>query len=418
MTSATTDIDKSNDAYALHCEAVELRNQKKNEEASAKWAECIAFVPDEPTYLREYADCLARLGQYEDDLKFALRACALEPSNPEGWLLAGAAYGNMGQQENAKRCYDRADVLAPHAPAVCFNRSLYNLLHGNYAEGWREYEYRFLQHQRGRSVMPRWNGAPIPGETLFLWAEQGLGDTIQFVRFVKMARERSQAARIVLEVQRELVPLFLELGIADEVYQPSVGYSIPIDGPFRHAGLMSLPYIMGLNDESQFAPAPYISADPPSVRSIIIGNRNVGVCWRGYAGHTDNAKRSIQDQDFYDAIIAPTEGVSFWSINPAVRLPTDPKCENVDLPTFAETAALIASLDLIITVDTSVAHLAGAMGKPVWILIRYATDWRWCLNYPTTSPWYPSARLFRQKSYGEGWGPVLAEVAEALNAGN
>jgi len=414
MTSATTDIDKSNAAYALHCEAVELRNQKKNEEASAKWAECIALVPDEPTYLREYADCLARLGRYEDDLKFSLRACALEPSNPEGWLLAGAAYGNLGQQENAKRCYDRADVLAPHAPAVCFNRSLYNLLHGNYAGGWREYEYRFLQHQRGRSVMPRWNGEPIPGETLFLWAEQGLGDTIQFVRFVKLARERSHAARIVLEVQRELVPLFLDLGIADEVYQPSVGYSVPIDGPFRHAGIMSLPYIMGLNDEAQFAPEPYISIAPMELPST--GRKKVGVCWRGYAGHTDDAKRSITDDVFFDTVLGSP--CSFYSINPAVRLPEVPNFVNLDIPTFTETAALIASLDLVITVDTSVAHLAGAMGKPVWILIRYATDWRWCLNHPTTSPWYPSARLFRQKSYGEGWGPVLAEVAEALNAGN
>jgi len=141
-----------------------------------------------------------------------------------------------------------------------------------------------------------------------------------------------------------------------------------------------------------------------------------GVCWQGARVNGCDAQRSIGRDEFWDAIVEPRlgDGVAFYSINPDVRLPDCVGCVNPELSSFVDTARVIADLDLVITVDTSVAHLAGAMGKPVWILLRFATDWRWCLNHESTSPWYPSARLFRQRAYGVGWGEVLGRVRSAL----
>jgi len=562
-------IEASNAAYGLHCEACELRGAGQNEEAAGRWATCVELAPDEPVYLREYADCLARLQRWELDLHYASLAASLEPSNPEAWALMGSACGYLGRQEEAKRCYDRANRLAPNSPSVLWNRSLYYLLHGRYAEGWRDYEWRFLTNQRRRTLKAAWDGradgpsppAPspigmgeglvegvdtkgigephppferkrgpepsteaVPGNAagrgtscpsramgvppgrrsrvLLVWSEQGLGDTLQFVRFLKLAKER-WGGRVVFETQRELVALFhgQDLG-ADEIMAPNVGGSVPFDD-FEHVALMSLPMVLGLDREDDFWRGPYLGAgtgtspipqplpipmgrgwgidvavsmtldgrdagvedhpgqetsprpspwkgegvnagcsalahftqpvlDGMPIQGSGHGTRQkdmpaqgcrhgtrIGVCWQGARSNGCDAQRSIGRDEFWNAIVEPWLGgergdVTFYSVNPDARLPDCEGCVNPELSSFVETARVIAGLDLVITVDTSVAHLAGAMGKPVWILLRYATDWRWCLNHESTSPWYPSARLFRQKAYGIGWGEVLGRVRSAL----
>lgn len=431
-------IEASNAAYALHCEASELRAAGKNEEAAGKWAACVEAVPDEPVYLREYADCLARLQRWEFDLHYASLAAALEPGNAEAWALMGAACGHLGRQEEAKRYYDRADALAPNSPSVLWNRSLYYLLHGDYERGWRDYEWRFLTSQRRRTLKPMWDGTPIPGRTLFVWAEQGLGDTIHFARFLRRAKERS-GARIVFEVQRDLVglmhgsrkrthggPLARNTGgtgprnhgsfeiDADEIVAQATGGSIALDD-FEHVSLMSLPYVLGIHQESEFWDGAYIGAEAAELPEPKPGGFKVGVCWQGSTNNGCDSVRSIAQEEFWDQVIGGRVEVNWYGISPAVQLPDSPNCVNPSLVSFVDTARAIGGLDLVITVDTSVAHLAGAMGKAVWILLRYATDWRWCLRHESMSPWYPSARLFRQGSYGEGWGEVLRQVDVALS---
>lgn len=428
-------VERSNAAYALHCEASALRAGGRNEDAVVKWGECVALIPDEPAYLREYADCCARLGRWEEGLKHASIAASLEPANAEAWALMAGACGNLGRQDEFIRLLDRADALAPNAPSVRWNRSLWLLLHGRYEEGWRDYEWRFMSNQRRRTLKEPWSGEPIPGRTLFVWTEQGFGDTIQFVRFLKRAKERSQA-RVVLEVQRELVTLLhgQDIGV-DEVIAPNSGGAIALDD-FEHVSLMSLPHALGINDEGEFWDGVYLEAtaadksqgfgpltpnpggtgpapaNPPTdCRKI---TPKVGVCWQGSTAHSADGVRSIDGQEFFDAIVKPRPEVMFVSINPDSRLPDCPNCINPELSSFAETAAVIRQLDLVVTVDTAVAHLAGALGVSTFLLVRYATDWRWCLNHPTSTPWYPSMRLFRQASYNAGWGEVLSAASSAM----
>ena len=494
------DFEASDAAYKLHCEASRLRLSGENEEAAAKWAECVALVPDEAAYLREYADCLARLLRWEEDLHYASLAAAFDPTHPEAWGLMGAACGFLGRHEDAKRYYDRAESLAPLAPSVMFNRSLFYLLHGDYARGWRDYEWRVMIRGTRRTLRECWGGQPIPGRTLFVWSEQGFGDTLQFVRFVKRAKERS-GARVVLEVQRELLTLLhgQDLG-ADEVVTQGSSGSVPFED-FEHVSLMSLPFVLGIDEEREFWSGAYLRAEEPTSRKCGMWNlecgipegeptplpppeagrgalgrlladeerveptpprssaplprregeekckragagagepgrlsiceadgirmdgqgrpshdrsRRVGVCWQGSRENACDGVRSIPQEEFWEAIVAPRPEVTFVSVNPAVRLPDCPNCENPPLVSFAETAWVLRGVDLLITVDTSVAHLAGALGVPVLLLIRFATDWRWCVKHPESSPWYPSVRIVRQGAYDEGWSKVLARASEVF----
>lgn len=305
--------------------------------------------------------------------------------------------------------FRRAAALEPDVPAHRWNAALAALALGDWA-GWRDYEARWEFPGLARRLgAPRWSGAePIAGRRLLLWAEQGFGDAIQFVRYAPMLAARG--ARITLEAPAALVRLFTRLA-------PTVEQSDAPPAHELHCPLMSLPLAVG--------PAPdaaYLSAAPGEVaawraRLAGLARRRIGLVWRGAARAGDAAgMRHDRNRSLPPALLAPLlalPGIAWISLqkpaDPAMMMKYDWTEELTD---FAATAALIAALDLVIAVDTAVAHLAGALGRPVWLLSQWNADWRWTPE-AAARPWYPAMRIFRQPRQGD-WRPVVEAVRAAL----
>jgi hypothetical protein len=247
---------------------------------------------------------------------------------------------------------------------------------------------------------PRWNGEVLPGQRLLIWAEQGLGDTLQFARYARLLARAG--ADVVLEVQPSLERLVRES--LPDVEVIAYGQSIPDHD--AQVPLLSLPLILGTRLGSIPADVPYLSADPERVRAWAErlgppgGMRRVGLVWAGNREHKNDRRRSLEPDLLRP--LAELPSIEWLRVQPGAtpRPPLEMVDRTAELADFADTAALLMQLDLVITVDTSVAHLAGALGRPVWIMLPYEPDWRWLLER-TESPWYPTARLFRQARPGD-----------------
>lgn len=391
------------DRNTVFTEADQHHRRGELTQAARTYERLLADDPADPEVLRCYARCIGDLGQPALALTPALRAVAMEPQHAGGRVILGGLYGMLARTEEAGEQLRRALDLSPHMPAARWNYALWLLLHGRYAKGWQEYRWGIVNRERRvRHVQAEWDGYRRC-DTLFAWAEQGLGDTLQFLRFLPDARRRSGAKRIILEVQEQLVGLLAGHPFADEVITQQLDGAMP--GTWEeHVSLMSLPGCLGTTLET--IPAePYIWQEPK--RGHIPGR--VGICWAGNPAHPNDRNRSLSLE-----MIEPlldVEGVLWTCLQKDANLPG---AASFALNDFADTAEIVSELDLVITVDTAIAHLAGAMGKPVWILLPAVGDFRWLLGRED-SPWYPSARLFRQEVPGE-WGPVIERVKEALCA--
>ena len=333
----------------------------------------------------------------------------------------GCTLDALGDSDGAASCFRMALEVEPTSSLARFNLSSHILLAGDFAEGWREYEQRWEVRQfagkREPFAQPQWQGEPILGSRIYVYAEQGLGDTLHFVRYVPKLVELG--AEVVLEVQPLLYSLLRDMGPAVRVV-PKRERPQDVDW---HCPLLSLAGVFRTDLGNMPAAVPYLHAEPGkketwSRRLATVGLR-VGLVWTGNPEHTRDRLRSIPIAHF--GRLTEVKGSTFYSLQKgltakqwddvaaATRDLTD---LGLELEDFTDTAAIVANLDLVITVDTSVAHLAGAMGKPVWILLPHAPDWRW-LKDRTDSPWYPTARLFRQTVAGR-WGDVLDRVAADL----
>lgn len=338
------------------------------------------------------------------------------------WAILAQAYRVQGRVAEARPILEMLVDALPGHLSTRFDLSETLLLLGDFDRGWREYGYRYsLAHTTRieRKVQrPRWDGRPIPGQTLLIHDEQGYGDTFQFMRMVAWAKERSQA-RVVLEINHEMA------GIAGRM----LGFdAITLRGdlppPFDvHCEMMSLPKVMGLQlSDLPGAPMPYLTALPERrdvwrQRLASYQGLKVACVWAGRPTHMNDANRSMTL-----ATLAPLaqEGVTFFSIQKgptegAALTPPD-KMNLISLSSgiadFDDTAAILSEVDLLISIDSSPVHLAGALGCPVWVMLPLLPDWRWLLNRDDC-PWYPSARLFRQSEWGR-WDQVVARVAAAL----
>lgn len=363
----------------------------------------------------------ALLAQHRPDDAAPLfaRALALQPDYAEAANNLGGALLALDRQEEALVQFRRAIAADPGIVQAYFGASLALLSLGRYREGWEAYESRWLD-PRFREGMrdhrtPRWRGERLGDGTLLVHAEQGLGDTVQFVRFLPLLRPF--AARLVLMAQAPLLPLLD--GMADAV--------LPDDAePPAHTAqcpLLSLPFALGTEVATIPASVPYLSADPArrAAWRARLGPRRrprIGLAFSGSAEHPEDALRSIPAR----AMLSALRGTDAeWhvvqrDIRPAdaaiLEAMPDVRVHAPALSDFGDTAALVAELDLIVSVDTSIAHLAGALARPVWVLVQCGADFRW-LRERADSPWYPTARLFRQ-SAPRRWEPVLARVAAAL----
>ena len=301
-----------------------------------------------------------------------------------------------------------------------WNLSLALLLSGDFAGGWEEYEWRWkMKNNDGRNYScPLWQGEDIVGRTINLHVEQGFGDTIQFIRYAPMVMQRG--AKVIVECQPQLVRLLASVeGLAH--ITDRTASSIYFD---MHAPLLSLPRIFSTTLKTIPCHVPYLSADRVLVAKWrqkiepLPGRFRVGLVWAGNPTHGNDRNRSCALVDF--ALLAKIPNVIFYSLR---KDEGAEQCENPpheinlvdltrDIADFADTAALMDNLDLIISVDTAVAHLAGALGRPVWTLLPFVPDWRWLLDR-RDNPWYPTMRLFRQSKPGN-WRGVMADVANAL----
>src|ERR1700730_3076020 len=388
-----------------------LRDRGHLEEAVASHERALALMPNHAETLNNLGLALDDLGRREEAVARYKGSLALQPDRAETHYNLAIALEPQCRYAEALACYGRALALKPDYARAHFNRSLTLLLTGQFKEGWEEYEWRFVLAQYDRGFdRPLWSGELLAGRTILLHAEQGFGDTLQFLRYVPIVAER--CGSVVLEVPASLVRLARTVAGASQV----VATGDPLPAFDCHCPLLSLPRVFKTNLATIPKTVPYLTV--PAEASAGWAERipatpglRVGVVWAGTAvGAID--LRLLQP-------LWEVEGVSWFSLQVGDRSGDISSLAGVKiadlspwLTDFAETAAAVCRLDLVVSVDTSVAHLAGALGRPTWLLLRYPPEWRWLLERED-SPWYPTARLFRQRKEGD-WSCVAREVATAL----
>ena len=401
---------------------VVLHGKGQLDDAIAEYRQAIALSPRHAEAHGNLGVALKDQGQLDEAIAASRQAIALNANLPELHNNFGVALYDRGQFDEAVAAYRQAIGLRPNYAVAHFNLAFPLLARGDFQRGWQEYEWRwkcqdFPSPQRN-FAQPPWDGCPLQRRTLLLYTEQGFGDAIQFVRYLPLVEERG--GKVVVECQPELQRLFQ----AGPGNCQIVARGQPLPAFDFHCPLLSLPRVFGASLANIPNQAPYLHADAQDVRRwrdrLADHPRlvKVGLVWAGSLTHKNDRNRSMKLARLTP--LGQAAGVLFFSLQKgaaaaeAKALP--PSMELVDLTQelkdFADTAALIANLDLVISVDTAIAHLAGAMGKPVWTLLPFVPDWRWLLERED-SAWYPTMRLFRQPSRGD-WDSVIANVAHAL----
>ncbi|MDQ2950246.1 MAG: tetratricopeptide repeat protein [Acidobacteriota bacterium] len=349
-------------------------------------------------------------GNYQDAVFHFSRVLERNPSRANAWNNLGNALLALRSPAEALQAFQLALGLQPGFPDAQWNSSVAQLTLGKLPEGWNGFE---LRGQLRHGTLPRWNGSDIPGKQILVHAEQGLGDTIQFARYCGQVKK--SGAHITLECHPQLLPLLQCVPGVDTF----VGFGTSLPHADFQVPLMSLPLVFHSALEDISGTRPYLSADPNLLQEWRIRmvspprHLKVGLVWAGNPGHRNDHNRSISP-DLLSALEQP-ENVSFFSLQqkPQSKSFTGIQFAGIyDELTFSDTAAIIANLDLVISVDTAVAHLAGALGKTVWNLLPFAPDWRWMLERSDT-PWYPTMRLFRQPRLND-WPSVLHSVGSEL----
>jgi tetratricopeptide (TPR) repeat protein len=367
-------------------------------------------------------NALRALQRHEQAVASYERAIKLRPDYSEALNNFGVTLQQVRRFDEALSQYDRVHSLQPHFSDAHYNESLCRLLIGDFELGWQKYEWRWqtaqMESDRRIFAQPLWLGShDIAGKTILLHSEQGFGDTIQFCRYVPLVA--ALGPRVILEVQESLRELIST--IAGPVEVVSRGDTLPAFDV--HCPLLSLPLAFSTELATIPSATPYLRANPQAVIDwrMRLGwpeRRRIGLAWSGRPAHTNDHNRSIP----LESMLPLLDGIdaTFVSLQRDVR-PADTKLLRErsdilhfgnDLKSFSDTAALIASLDLIVSVDTSVGHLAGALAKPVWLLLPHIPDWRWLLDRDDT-PWYPTARLLRQDETRR-WEPVITRVHACL----
>ena len=397
------------------------------EEAACEcYRRAIAIKPDHAESHGNLGAMLDRINRPAEVLDHLQHALALGLSSTNIYNFQGLALAELGRYDEAIDCYHKAIAIAPDEVWGHINESLVQLVKGDFEAGWQNYEWRWkhpdAQHNFRAFPQPLWRGGQaLAGRTILLYAEQGIGDAIQFARYVPLVAQLG--AQVLLEIPRELQDLFRGFAGAGAVFVK--GEALPEFD--LHCPLMSLPLAFKTSLDSIPGATPYLAAPRDRVARWSHELRaerglKVGLVWAGNRAHKSDRKRSLPLTAL--APLFELDGMRFYSLQKDVKAgdaATLTAARNLsdlapDLGDFADTAAVIAQLDLVISADTAVAHLAGALDKPVWVLLPCAPDWRWLLDR-ADSPWYPGARLFRQPVIGD-WDSVIRKVAGELRALN
>ncbi len=459
--TALKEQDKLDEAIAIYRHALSLKpdyaeannnlgivlyEQGKLKEAIANYDRAIALKPDYAEAHNNLGNVLKKQGKLDEAIAIYRHALSLKPDYAATHNNLGGALHEQGKLDEAIVSYDRAISLKPDYAEAHMNKSFTLLLTENFEKGWQEYEWRLRtkNHSSPTLRQPEWDGTPLNGRSILVHAEQGLGDTIQFVRYLPMVRARG--GYVIFKCPPVLFRLLRNCKGFDEIIEqiPANESAVQFD---VYIPLLSLPGIFGTRPDTIPSDTPYIPVNSNLVSQwkLKLGNNDdykIGIVWAGNPKHKDDRKRSCSLADF--APLANIPGLVFYSLQKepasteACNPPENMKLINLEneLNDFADTAAVIANLDLVISVDTAVAHLAGGLGKPVWNLLHLVPDWRWMLKRDD-SPWYPrprqnaiglanglaagaatfagraGMRLFRQTRFND-WAGVFEQVKKAL----
>ncbi|HVZ06405.1 tetratricopeptide repeat protein [Rhodopila sp.] len=412
------------DAAALHVLGI-IFYQTGRTDAALGWLDKAAAAdPRDATIQVSRGNVLAHQGRLDDAVAAYRKALRLQPRLSQAINNLGNALSAQQRPEEARIAYRKALAMHPDDPQAHYNLALLELALGEMPTGWERHEWRWRGALTGQPALadprPQWRGEAAPGKTLLIRAEQGLGDTLQFCRYAPLAA--ALGLRVVMQVPASLVRLMHSL---DGVVQVAAS-----DDDLPVADLvcpvMSLPLALNTTLDTIPATTPYLRADPVQAASwrtrLATGEGlRVGLVWQGGTAKEPIEAKAIGRRRSIDpCLLAPViaiPGIRFFSLQkdgvpaPAAFGLTDMMAEVRD---FADTAALIEALDLVISIDTSVAHLAGALGKPVWLMDRHVACWRW-LRERRDSPWYPTMRIYRQPSLTD-WESVMTGIADDLRA--
>jgi tetratricopeptide (TPR) repeat protein len=405
-----------------------LSRLRKVEEGEMHSRLAIAQNPNNPLAYHALSSNLNLLQKFDESVDACEKSLALKPNQPNTYFNLGFALRSLGRLDEAQNAFLKAIEASPDLAFAHYSLGQTYLLKGLFEEGWKEYEwrwlldeYRWLRDGHGDFIQPRWRGEALAGKTILVYAEQGFGDTLQFVRYIP--RVKQLGAKVVLAVQPALV----------HVCQGLKGVNvISLDDQFPqfdyHSPLLSLPQVFGTNGSNIPKPFPYLEAEPDRKARWRgkLGSHGfrIGIIWQGRPGTTIDLGRSPPLAEF--GPLAAIPGVRLISLQKAdgleqlSGLPDSMAVETLgedfdqSSGAFRDTVAVFSSLDLVISSDTAVAHLAGTFGIPVWMSTMYVPDWRWLFHGDST-PWYPSMRLYRQPSLGD-WTSVFARMATDLAA--
>jgi hypothetical protein len=415
---------RPNDVETLHMRAATLRGLKRFEECLADNMQVHKLDSAQPVHCNNIGDALLWLDRREEALKWFNKALKLQPDNVDALLNKAVWFRQHHRLKESAEIYERLRLLHPNNAK--FERDLaYNhLLMGDFKAGWSEREARWkvpgLPIIYPNFSQPMWHGdEDIAGKTVLIYADEGLGDAIQFARYVPMVAARG--ARVILVVQEALHPLFSGMLGVQECRTYSSTSPPPTFDMYCPIGSLPLAFGTRLESVPRARSLPPISLQRVQAWETRLSHRDrlrVGLVWSGNPKHGNDRDRSMPLRTMARLFDV---GATFLSLQKDPRPDdkaflsehTDIVDMTTDLTDFAETAALISCLDLVITVDTSVAHLAAALGRPTWVLLPYLPDWRWLLDRED-SPWYPTVRLFRQNTFGEYAGVLDRVRAELL----
>lgn len=395
--------------YLKHSDAISI--------AIKYFEKSLHFVPKDINLLTHLGGMLINNRQFDKAEEIYKTLLDLEPNTASHWFNLGLVYNGKDCKEKAKQAFIRAVQLEPNFAEARWNLSLLQLAEGNYTEGWQNYEFRqylddFAPYKRAFTA-PTWQGQDIRDKTLLIYDEQGFGDAIQFIRFAPLAKEYCNT--LIVQCSKSLVRLFASLSCISYVYE----HSEQLPHFDYHCSILSLPAIFKTTLQSIPATVPYLSSiysKRAYLKDLIRQDKavlKVALSWLGKSPKEKSCPLELFK-------VLAHRDISFYNIqkydeqNEGAYPPKELRWVNLvdKIADFSDTAAIIEEMDLVITVCTANAHLAGALGKPVWIMLLYDADWRW-LKDRADSPWYPTARLFRQ-SRSKDWTSVLAEIKKEL----
>jgi len=380
----------------------------------------VALAPGDPIAHSNLGSVLLKLGRLEEALREDEEALALAPDHAELHQNHGFTLMRAGRLEEAEAAQLRALDRNPEAAGARWNLAYGRLLQGRYLEAWPDFPSR-LQVPGAEAnlrdfAQPRWTGEPFQGRTLLVWTEQGFGDTLQFVRYLPQVK--ALGGQVLLQTYPSLLGLLRTCEGSDTL----LAEGDPLPDFDLQVPLLDLPAIFGSTLETLPGAVPYLAsprAPEPGMAALLdqgAGLRRIGLAWAGNAHHQDDARRSLEPGLFRDLMKLP--GIAWYSLQVGGRpapedlnlLPLGPHLRD-----FEDTAAAIQAMDLVVSVDTSVLHLAGALGKRAYLLLPYFPDWRWLMQ-GEACPWYPTVRILRQSSPGD-WGDVIQRLITSIELG-